>query len=47
MDILGPGKLFLTKLIVSKNIFHDIFEKVVAKQDKYPELVWSARRPAT
>ena len=25
---------------------HDIFEKVVAKQDKYRDLVWSARRPA-
>ena len=25
---------------------HDIFEKVVAKQDKYSDLVWSARRPA-
>ena len=25
---------------------HDIFEKSLAKQDKYFDLVWSARRPA-
>ena len=29
-----------------KQKLHDIFEKSLAKQDKYFDLVWAARRPA-
>ena len=35
----------LTSFIKQQKL-HDIFEKCLAKQDKYFDLVWSARRPA-
>ena len=31
---------------LKQNKLHDVFEKSLAKQDKYFDLVWSARRPA-